>query len=664
MSAAPVYRFFGGKGGVGKTTLAAAAAVASAEKGRRVLAVSMDPAHSLGDAFDLRLGRRPRPVRTARGRLGAVELDADDALARGLAARGRPLREIAESGTYLDRADVDRFLGLAVPGVDELMGLVELTDLAGAGDYDEVVVDGAPTGHMLRLLAMPATLRQLAAVLDTLREKHRVLVAAMGGGRRRDEAEAVIEELDERGRALAALLRDPRRATFTWVLLAEEMSLAEASDGIDALEGEAMAVATVIVNRVTPPPPGRCELCEGRRRAEAPVLAAAGRAWGARLRVLPTVEREPRGVPALRDISRRLGKPLPARRASPAPRAKSPRSAGTAPWLDLLVRRGVRLVLLGGKGGVGKTSAAVVVAEALARTRGGRVLLLSADPAHSLGDVLRARAGDAPRPVPGARGVSVRELDAPSVFKARRDRYRQDAESLFDAMGRGAVDASLDRAAARELLDLAPPGLDELFAILAVVEAVQGPSPPDVVVVDTAPTGHALRLLALPDAARRWAQALLAVLLKYREVARLGALAENVLALSRDLGVLSDLVADPRRTSFAVVARTGALPRRETVRLLDRLAELGVPVGGLIVNAVTPPGCARCRRDAERDARDVAALRSALRRRLPGAPALVAPLIAPPPQGVAALRAWGNRWTMGSHAEEGRRPPSRPRRTR
>jgi arsenite-transporting ATPase len=197
-----------------------------------------------------------------------------------------------------------------------------------------------------------------------------------------------------------------------------------------------------------------------------------------------------------------------------------------------------------------------------------------------------------------------------------------------------------------------------------VVEGLQAPSPPDVIVVDTAPTGHALRLLALPDAARKWAQALLAVLLKYREVARLGALAQSVLGLSRDLGALSELITDRERTAFLVVTRTGQLPRRETLRLLARLAALRVPVGGLIANAVTPPGCARCRREAARDRRDVAALAAALRRKARGAPLVTAPLVAPPPRGVAALRAWGNRWTMGSHAQAARRPPARRRGSR
>ena len=665
MSAGPLYRFFGGKGGAGKTTCAAAAAVASAERGRRVLAVSMDPAHSLGDALDVALAARPRAVPVRSGRLAAVELDADGALRRWLSSRAEVLRAIAEGGTYLDRADVDRFLGLSVPGVDELMGLVELVDLASAGDHDEVVVDGAPTGHMLRLLEMPATLRQVAAVLDTLREKHRVLVSAMGGRRRRDAAEELIDELDERGRALALLLRDPRRAAFTWVLLPEELSRAEAADGVAALEAQAMTVVSVIVNRVTPPPPGRCPLCDGRRRAEAPVIRAAVRAWGPRVRVLPALDDEPRGIAALRAVARRIRRPEVTSRPAPPRAAGRGERPARAAWLPALVPAGARLVLLGGKGGVGKTSASVVVAEALSARRRQRVLLLSADPAHSLGDALGIAIGDTARAVPGARGVVARELDAPAAFAARRERYRRDTEAVFDALARrgSGVDASLDRAAARELLGLAPPGLDELFAILAVVEALRGADPPGVVVLDTAPTGHALRLLALPDAARGWAQALLAVLLKYREVARLGELAATVLALSRDLGALSELVRDPARTAFVAVARTGELPRRETGRLLARLRALEVPVAGLIVNAVTPPGCARCRRASARDATEVGRLAATLRRQAREAPLVVAPLVAPPPRGVAALRAWGNRWTMGADAQA-RRPPTRRARPR
>jgi arsenite-transporting ATPase len=667
----PPYRFFGGKGGVGKTTCAAAAAVSAADGGRRVLAVSMDPAHSLGDALDARLGARPRRVPTRRGTLYAAELDADGALRRWLAARQDALRAIAERGTYLDRDDVDRFLGLSVPGVDELMGLIELTGLANARAYDEVVVDGAPTGHMLRLLEMPATLRQLAAVLDTMQEKHRVLVAALGRGRfREDPAEEVIDELERLGKDTAALLRDRGRSAFTWVLRPEALSLAEARDGIATLEAAGMHVASVIVNGITPPPPSPCALCDGRRRDEASVIAEAREAWGDRLRAMPALDREPRGVAALLAASRRLGRaPRITRTRGPRRPRGRPKAGAPPAWLPALAPQGVRLLLLGGKGGVGKTSSAVAIADALARAGRRRVLVLSADPAHSLGDVLDRPVGDREAAVPGARGLAARELDAAAAYSARREQFRRGADTLFDAMrGGSALDASFDRAVARELMELAPPGIDELFAVLAVTEALaRGATAPEVVVLDTAPTGHALRLLALPDAARQWVQAFLAVLLKYREVAALGRMAYDLLALSRDLGALGGLLRDRERTAFVVVSRPGMLPRRETERLLDSLHALDIPIGGMIVNAVTPPGCARCRRRAAGERRDVAALAGALRRRAPDAPLVTAPAKAPPPRGLAALRAWGNGWTMGTDAKgktsrprrnaAGRRPP-------
>src|SRR6185295_7764636 len=111
-----------------------------AARGETVLVVSTDPAHSLADAFAVRLGRRPRRVPGARGQLFAVELDADRGLERWLAERRAALATVVERGTWLDRGDVDRLLDLSLPGVDEIIGLVELRRLARARDYDLVVV--------------------------------------------------------------------------------------------------------------------------------------------------------------------------------------------------------------------------------------------------------------------------------------------------------------------------------------------------------------------------------------------------------------------------------------------------------------------------------------------------------------------------------------------
>src|SRR5262249_1947319 len=157
------------------------------------------------------------------------------------------------------------------------------------------------------------------------------------------------------------------------------------------------------------------------------------------------------------------------------------------------------------------------------------LLLLSTDPAHSLGDVFAAPADDAERAVArGLPGLRVRELDADRAFAARRAAYRRAVDELFDAIrGDSRLDVAFDRAVARDLLDLAPGGVDELSALLAVTEILFPPAGAapryDLVVVDTAPTGHTLRLLALPDLALQWVKTLMATLLKYRRVLGLGA---------------------------------------------------------------------------------------------------------------------------------------------
>ena len=303
MSAPPRFRFFGGKGGVGKTTSAAAAALAAAERAQRVLLVSTDPAHSLADAVDTKLSARPRRLAARAGTLMAVELDADRALERWLAARRRQLRIVADRGTYLDEEDVDRLLALSLPGVDELIGLIELHRLARARPYDEVVVDTAPTGHTLRLLAMPETLARIAGVLGDMLAKHRFLGESLAGAHRDDAADALVAEIDSEARALHALLRDRERASFTWVLLPEPVALAETLDAVRALDAGGIAVDELVVNRLTSLTPG-CALCRGRAASEASVVARARRALaGRRIRLVGAADVEPRGLAALRRLA-------------------------------------------------------------------------------------------------------------------------------------------------------------------------------------------------------------------------------------------------------------------------------------------------------------------------------------------------------------------------
>jgi len=193
----------------------------------------------------------------------------------------------------------------------------------------------------------------------------------------------------------------------------------------------------------------------------------------------------------------------------------------------------------------------------------------------------------------------------------------------------------------RELMNLAPPGIDELFGILSVVDARAAY---DVIVVDTAPTGHALRLLEMPEAAREWTQVLLRVLLKYRSLVRPGQLAAELVDVSKSIRALQALLRDARQTRFIAVTRAAEVPRRETERLLTRLRRLRLSTPAVVVNALTmsPGRCARCRATAVAERRDLAALR-----RPRGCAIIRTPLAAPPPRGVKTLEHWAGLWVGG-----------------
>ena len=161
------------------------------------------------------------------------------------------------------------------------------------------------------------------------------------------------------------------------------------------------------------------------------------------------------------------------------------------------------------------------------------------------------------------------------------------------------------------LVDLAPPGVDELMAmsdVIASLDLTNAKGAYDVIVVDTAPTGHAMRLLEMPALVQNWTQALMRILLKYQPVTGVGALGEALLRLSRGMGRLRAILQDRSAAEFIVVTRAAGLPRAETERLLAGLRRLRVPVSRVIVNAVTAGTCSRCRRIARVEHREIGAI--------------------------------------------------------
>ena len=633
----PRFHFIGGKGGVGKTTCAAAFALLAASR-QRVLVASTDPAPSLGDAFRVPLGSAPKRITAT---LDGVEIDAARVLRRWIADRRASLERIALQGTWLDREDVNRLLGLSLPGIDEVAALLELSRLARHGRYQLIVVDTAPTGHTLRMLSMPETLFGMARVFDQMRQKHRVMVEALRGGFVPEAEDAMIDELAAEARALAGLVRDAQRTRISWVTLPEPMAIAETKDALEDLRSRGVAVHDLVVNRLTPPRRSKCAHCDARRAFEA-----------AALQTLPTKpdvlhveasDEEPRGRAALKAIGAQLTAPRRTKVLRSRARAVAFGIPVAQDFSPAILAPTLKLLLFGGKGGVGKTTCAAATAVDLAdQHRDRRVLLISTDPAHSLGDVLGMTLSDEERPVRGAgANLVARELDATRVLEGVKRQYAAAIDKIFERFGSGgSFDVAHDRSVLHGLIDLAPPGLDELAAIIEISDAVSGKRLRwDLAVVDTAPTGHALRLLELPSLIHDWTKALMTILLKYQPVTGLGDLGELLLKLSRGLGTLRELLVDPARTHFVVVTRAAALPRAESVRLVKHLDTLGIHVPEVVVNAVGRGSCAACRKAAAVEKREISALRRAVTARTSRRLISAATQI-PPPHGPKALRAW------------------------
>jgi arsenite-transporting ATPase len=651
----PVFEFFAGKGGVGKTTCAAARAIDAARHGERVLTVSTDPAHSLGDALGVRLSGRATtisvPGRAGRrtGRLQAIELDAPRAFGRWLRGHRQALADVIEHGTWLDRADVDALLALPIPGVDELVGMLEIVRLAATHAGDRVVVDTAPTGHSLRLLASPEAVAAVSSVLASLQREHRLIREQLARVVRPEAADRLIELLAREAAATGALLRDRQRTLIHWVTAAEDLSLAEMADGIAALARSGIPVADAIVNRVVPDGPP-CPVCD-RRRADqrAALVRWRQRAIGKlAVRTIFDEVNEPHGTRRLAALGARLrteaasgAQAVARRRPSRAARGivfSASRSAGAAAGAFRTAVGAATLLFFGGKGGVGKTTTAAAAALMMARASSGRVLLLSTDPAHSLADVFGEPVASGAAPLKGGPpNLDVWEVDAAAALATRRLQLEQALQEIV-----GAVGGEAGVAAASDLIDLAPAGLDELVGMLSVVESRAAY---DAILIDTAPTGHALRLLEMPDVARDWLQTLLRVLLKYRDFVRPGQLAAELVELSKSVRRLRELMRDADSTRFIVVTRAAELPRRETVRLLQQLRRLGLTTPAVVVNARTlaPGRCPRCRAAATQETREVSALARACRGRARCA-IIQAPLAAPAPRGLPALAEWAHAW--------------------
>jgi arsenite/tail-anchored protein-transporting ATPase len=307
------YLFFGGKGGVGKTTAASATALFLLKKlkpDNSILLFSTDPAHSLSDSFDVKIGNRLAQVAERKGaKLIAYEMDAALALERFRAAHGKVLAEIAERGTLLDDEDINELLNLSLPGLDEVMSLFELSELDRDGKYAHIVVDTAPSGHTSRLLRLPEVFARMVNALDRMGEKHRFMVAHFA--RRKavaDEVDLFLRDLTARIDSVRHLLYDPQQTSFTLVTIPEAMSVRETQRYLELLRQQQVPVTDLIVNRVEQEHAG-CVYCAARVATQRPWLKEIDKSFGDLIiHHVPLFAQEVRGVTPLTRIGTHVWK--------------------------------------------------------------------------------------------------------------------------------------------------------------------------------------------------------------------------------------------------------------------------------------------------------------------------------------------------------------------
>lgn len=574
---APRFLFLTGKGGVGKTSIACASAILLAGQGRRVLLVSTDPASNVGQVFGLSIGDTITAVPDVPG-LSALEINPDQAAEAYRERIVGPVRGLLpDPEVRLIEEQLSGACTTEIAAFNEFTGL--LADDSTVAGFDHVVFDTAPTGHTIRLLQLPGSWTDFL-------EAGKGDASCLGPLAGLDRQRVVYAQ------AVAAL-GDPARTRLVLVTRAQRGAMDEAVRTSAELADLGLREQRLVVNAVMPPPVGDDPLARAVRDREQAVLADLPTV----LRALPTDQVALKGdnMVGLDALATLFSQPSDVdARDDVDELAELPRGAvPLVALIDDLAEAGHGLVMLMGKGGVGKTTIAAAVAVAMAG-RGVDVHLTTTDPAAHLTDTLAGSVD----------GLEVSRIDPQAATERYRDTVMRSKGAALDDAGRAALAE-----------DLRSPCTEEIAVFQAFSKAV-AEARHRVVIMDTAPTGHTLLLL---DATGSY----------HREVVRqMGDGARLTTPMMR--------LQDPAYTKVIIATLPESTPVLEAEGLQDDLRRAGIEPWAWVINnslSAARPSDPLLKRRAHNE---VAHLRRVLDR--DASRCAVVPLLAEEPVGAIALR--------------------------
>ncbi|QAU34505.1 arsenical pump-driving ATPase [Janthinobacterium sp. 17J80-10] len=462
LTSPPRFMFFTGKGGVGKTSLACATAIHLAETGKRTLLVSTDPASNVGQVFGVEIGNRITAIAAVPG-LHALEIDPQAAAQAYRDRLVNPVRGVLPDDVV---KGIEESLSGActteIAAFDEFTAL--LTDGALTVGYDHIIFDTAPTGHTIRLLQLPGA---WSGFLEAGKGDASCLGPLAGLEKQRAQYKAAVDAL-----------ADPRRTRLVLVARAQQSTLREAARTHEELAAIGLSEQYLVINGVLP----------ASEVAQDPLAAAIVRREQAAIAAMPVVledlpgdrvDLKPFNLVGV-DALRHLLSPEAIPSAASLEQAVAPDAPDLSNLVDGIAADGHGLVMVMGKGGVGKTTLAAAIAVELAR-RGLPVHLTTSDPAAHLAETLTG----------SLEHLSVSRIDPHAETARYRQQVLQTKGAKLDDAGRALLEE-----------DLRSPCTEEIAVFQAFSRAIREAGK-KFVVMDTAPTGHTLLLLDATGAYHR-----------------------------------------------------------------------------------------------------------------------------------------------------------------